>query len=75
MNTDAKLEEHHVVAMENVCPITNISKATAFGYVGPESESESSLCAPAVPQLHSCPVGWSIGSAEVPHCRHVVGGG
>lgn len=69
MNTDAKLEEHHVVAMENVCPPTNISKAAAtFGYIAPESEPELRSCAPAVPQLHGCPVGRSIGSAEVPHC-------
>lgn len=58
MNTDAKLE-HHVVVMENVCSTTNISKVTAaaFGYIALESESESCSCAPAVPQLHSYPVG------------------
>jgi len=73
MNTDAKLEEHHVVAMENVCPTTNISKvAAAFGYVAPESESDLHSCAPAVPQLRSCPVGWSIGSMEVPNHWHVA---
>lgn len=68
MNTDAKLEEHHVIAMENVCPTTNISQvaAAAFGYIAPEYEPEFSSCAPAVPQLRICPVGWSIGSTEVP---------
>lgn len=59
MNTDAKLEEHHIVVMENVCSTTNISKvaAAAFGYMALKPESESCSCAPAVPQLHSYPVG------------------
>lgn len=41
MNTDAKLKEHHVIAMENVCPATNISEAAAaaFGYIVLDSES------------------------------------
>lgn len=40
-NTDAKLEEHHVIARENVCPATNISDAAAaaFGYIALDSES------------------------------------
>lgn len=50
MNTDADLEKRHVVAMENVCPATNISTvaAAAFGYLVLESESGFCSCAPAV---------------------------
>lgn len=64
MNTDAKLGEHHVIPMENVCPNTNISEAAAFGYSELDSESVH------VPQLclssEAVPVDWSMGSAEVP---------
>lgn len=74
MNTDAKLEEHRVAAMENVCPTTNISKAAAaFGYVALESQFHS--CVPAVSQLRSCPVGRSIASMEVPHSWYVASTG
>lgn len=40
MNTDAKLEEHHVIPVENVYPTTDISEAAAaFGYLVLDSES------------------------------------
>ena len=52
MDVDANPGEHHVAAMENVCPATDISQvAVAFGSAG----SELQPCAPAVPHLHSHP--------------------
>lgn len=77
MNTDAKLEEHHVVAMENVCPTTNISQvaAAAFGSVAPGYEPEFSSCAPAVPQLRICSCGLEHRLHRGPHHWHVAGGG
>lgn len=67
MDTDAKLEEHHVAAKENVCPATNVpTAAAAFGCAAPGSESE--LRWRASSPSASC----SNWSAEVPGVGHLL---
>lgn len=52
MDVDTKPGEHHVAAVENVCPATDISQvAMAFGSTGSKLQPH----APAVPHLHCHP--------------------
>lgn len=55
MNTDVKVEEHHVIPMENICPTTSeAAAAAAFGYIAldPESVHVSQLCLSSGVVLH-----------------------